>query len=108
MSLLSETQTNLGHIEEHLEVARRFPLVTAMIWPCGFGSEQLAQELRDLFPAAIIEREGLLKIAAYGVGAENRLIVEVLGALKLWVNERGMAPVLVQFGDKTSFLEADA
>jgi hypothetical protein len=34
-------------------------------------SEQLAQELRDLFPAAIIEQEGLLQVAAYGMSAQR-------------------------------------
>ena len=82
--------------------------VIAVELPNAGSAEHLAQELRDLFPAAIIEQEGLLQVAVYGVGAENRLIVEVLGAVKLWLNTRGAAPVQVQFGDKTSLLEADA
>ena len=82
--------------------------VIAVELPNAGSAEQLAQELRNLFPAAIIKQEGLVRVALYGVGAENRLIVEVLGAVKLWLNRRAAAPVLVQFGDKTSLLEADA
>ena len=82
--------------------------VIAVELPNTGSAEQLAQELRDLFPAAIIKQEGLLQVAVYGVGAENRLIVEVLGAVKLWLNRWGTAPVPVRFGDKTSLLEADA
>ena len=82
--------------------------VIAVELPNAGSAEQLEQELRDRFPAAIIKQEGLVQIAVYGVGAENRLIVEVLGAVKLWLNRRAVAPVLVQFGDKTSLLEADA
>ena len=82
--------------------------VIAVELPNAGSAKQLAQELRDLFPAAIIKQEGLVRVALYGVGAENRLIVEVLGAVKLWLNRRAAAPVLVQFGDKTSLLEADA
>ena len=82
--------------------------VIAVELPNVGSAEQLVQELRDLFPAAIIKQEGLLRVAVYGVGEENRLIVEVLGAVKLWLNRWGAAPVPVRFGDKTSLLEADA
>jgi hypothetical protein len=67
------------------------------------NAEHLAQELTDLFPAATIEHDGLLDVAVYGVGAENRLVVEVLGAVQLWLRKRGTEPVRVRFGKKTQF-----
>jgi hypothetical protein len=35
------------------------------------------------------------------------LLVEVLGAIQLWLNKHGTGPLLVQIGDKTYLLEAD-
>jgi hypothetical protein len=71
-------------------------------------AEHLAQELSDLFPAATIKRNGSLDVAVYGVGGENRLIIEVLGAVQLWLNGRGTEPVRVRYRDKTYLVEADA
>jgi|SRR6266550_212967 hypothetical protein len=73
-------------------------------------AEQLAQELRDLFPAATIERNGSLDIAVYGVGGENRLIIEVLGAVQLWLNRapNKAEPVRLRYRDKSHLVEADA
>ena len=81
--------------------------VIAVELPSAGNADQLAQELRDLFPASSIKQERSLHVVVYGVGAENRLIVEVLGAVQLWLNKRGTTPVPVQVGDKTYLLEAD-
>jgi hypothetical protein len=78
--------------------------------PDSGNAEHLAQELRDLFPAAIIERNGSVDVGVYGVGGENRLIIEVLGAVQLWLN-RGpnrTEPVRVRYGDKSYLFEAEA
>jgi hypothetical protein len=78
--------------------------------PDSGDAEHLAQELRDLFPAATIERNGSLDVAVYGVGGENRLIIEVLGAVQLWLKKEpdGTEPVRVRYRDKTYLLDADA
>jgi len=73
-------------------------------------AEGLVQELRDLFPAATIERNGSLDVAVYGVGGENRLIIEVLGAVQLWLNRapNTAEPVRMRYSDKSYLVEADA
>jgi hypothetical protein len=74
--------------------------------PNAANAEDVTQELRDLFPAASIKEEDSLHVAVWGLGAQTRLIAEVLGAVQLWLNEHGTAPVLVEVGDKTYLLEA--
>src|SRR5437764_12702897 len=73
-------------------------------------AEGLVQELRDLFPAATIERNGSLDVAGYGVGGETRLSIEVLGAVQLWLNRapNTAEPVRMRYSDKSSLVEADA
>jgi hypothetical protein len=75
--------------------------------PNSGTAENLAQELRALLPAAMIKREDSLHVAVDAIGTENRLMVEALGAVQLWLNKHGTAPLLVQIGDKTYLLEAD-
>jgi len=75
--------------------------------PNSGTAENLAQELRAFFPAAMIKQEDSLHVAVDAIGAENRLMVEALGAVQLWLNKHGTAPLLVQIGDKTYLLEAD-
>jgi hypothetical protein len=75
--------------------------------PNSGTAENLAQELRVLLPAAMIKREDSLHVAVDAIGTENRLMVEALGAVQLWLNKHGTAPLLVQIGDKTYLLEAD-
>src|SRR6266496_553843 len=72
------------------------------------AAEHLSRDLSDLFPAATITRNGSLDVAVYGVGGENRLIIEVLGAVQLWLNRRGTEPVRVHYRDQTYLVEADA
>ena len=81
--------------------------VVAVELPTPGTAEHLAQELRVLFPAARIKQEGSLHVAVDAVGAENRLMVEALGAIQLWLNKQGTGPLLVRIGDKTYLLEAD-
>ena len=71
--------------------------------PDSGHAEQLAQELRCLFPAATIERNGSVDVGVYVVGEENRLIIKVLGAVQLWLNRAPdrTEPVRVRYGDKS-------
>jgi hypothetical protein len=73
-------------------------------------AERLAQELSDRFPAATIERNGSVDVGVYGVGGENRLIIEVLGAVQLWLNRapERTEPVRVRYGDKSFLFGPDA
>ena len=59
--------------------------------------------MRCLFPAATIERNGSVDVGVYGVGEENRLIIEVLGAVQLWLNRAPdrTEPVRVRYGNKS-------
>ena len=81
--------------------------VVAVELPNPGTAEHLAQELRVLFPASRIRQESPLHVVVDAVGAENRLMVEVLGAIQLWLNQHGTEPLLVQIGDKTYLLEAE-
>jgi hypothetical protein len=81
--------------------------VIAVELPTPDTAEQLAQELRVLFPASRIRQESPLHVVVDAVGSENRLMVEVLGAIQLWLNKHGTGPLLVQIGDKTYLLEAE-
>ena len=71
-------------------------------------AEDLAQELRDLFPAATIEN-GSLEVGVYRVGGENRLIIEVLGAVQLWLNREPnrTQPVRLRYRDRSYLLKRD-
>jgi hypothetical protein len=81
--------------------------VVAVELPNPGTAEHLARELSVLFPASRIKQESSLHVVVDAVGAENRLMVEVLGAIQLWLNKDGIGPLLVQIGDKTYLLEAD-
>ena len=81
--------------------------VIAVELPTPGTAEHLAQELRVLFPASRIKQESSLHVVVDAVGVGNRLLVEVLGAIQLWLNKHGTGPLLVQIGDKTYLLEAE-
>jgi hypothetical protein len=78
--------------------------------PDSRDAEELAQELRGLFPSATIERNGSLDVGVYRAAAENRLLIEVLGAVQLWLNRdpNSTETVRLRYGDKSYLIEADA
>src|SRR6266516_1610816 len=71
-------------------------------------AEDLAQELRYLYHTATTEN-GSLDVGVYRVGGENRLIIEVLGAVQLWLNREPnrTQPVRLRYRDKSYLLERD-
>jgi hypothetical protein len=74
------------------------------------SAEQLAQELSDRFPAAVIKQDGHWEVAVYRAGANSgfSVVVGALEAARPWLRVRGLAVARVRVGERSYLLAAEA
>ena len=87
-----------------------FRRVISVELPDSDSAEQLAQELSDHFPVAMIKEDGHWDVAVYRAGADSRsaVIIGTVDAVERWLHRRGLtAAARVRVGERSYLLEAE-